>query len=118
MELLLPRPSLVEFGHKSSGVGLHGYLRPIQAWNQPVLLPLDVQPSGWMAERMVFLRNDTDALLPMFTGNHPAPQPSWVYGMARWDIRKLQPLREVIQELQQVGLMGADLPWTFVSCRI
>jgi hypothetical protein len=28
--------------------------------------------------------------------------------MAQWDVRKLQPLRDVVQELQQAGLMGAD----------
>jgi hypothetical protein len=62
-----------------------------------------------MAERMVFLRNTTDASLPVLTGNRPAPQPSWGYGVARWDIHKLEPLREVVQQLQQAGLMGADL---------
>jgi hypothetical protein len=54
MELLLPQLTTAEFERGGGDVGLRGYLRLIRARNQPVLLPLDVQPSGWMAERMVF----------------------------------------------------------------
>jgi hypothetical protein len=32
--------------------------------------------AGRMAERMVFLRNDANTLLPTFMGNHPVPQPN------------------------------------------
>jgi hypothetical protein len=35
--------------------------------------------------------------------------------VARWDVRKLQPLCDVVQQLQQAELTGADLLWTFVS---
>jgi hypothetical protein len=90
---------MVEFKHGSGSVGLHGYLHPIWARNQLILLPLDVQPSGWMAERMVFLRNESDTPLPTFMGNHLTTQPSWGYGVARQDICKLQPLHEVVQQL-------------------
>jgi hypothetical protein len=51
-------------------------------------------------------------------GNRPAPQPNWGYGVARWDICKLQPMRKVVQQLQQAGLVGAEVLWTFVSHRI
>jgi hypothetical protein len=50
---------------------------------------------GWWKE-WFFLRNDVDVPLPVFTGNQPVPQLSWWYGVARWDIRKLQPLRDVV----------------------
>jgi hypothetical protein len=38
--------------------------------------------------------------------------------MAWWDVHKLQPLCDVVQQLQQAGLMGVDLLQTFVSHRI
>jgi hypothetical protein len=65
-----------------------------------------------------FLRNDIDASLPWFTGSRLIPQPKWRYGVAQKDIRKLQPLREVIQQLLCGELTGADLLRTFVSCRV
>jgi hypothetical protein len=74
-------------------------------------------PVGWQKE-WFFLRNDVDAPLPVFTVNRPTPQPSWGYGVAWRDIRRLQPLREVVQQLQQAGLLGADLLRTFVSLHI
>jgi hypothetical protein len=42
-------------------------------------------------------------------GNRPFLQPNWGYDVARWNIRKLQPLRDNVQQLQQAGLTGADL---------
>jgi hypothetical protein len=41
-----------------------------------------------------YLRNDVSALLPMITGGHPVPLPSWGDGRARKDLSKLQPLCE------------------------
>jgi hypothetical protein len=73
-------------------------------------------PVGWQKERF-FLRNDADVSLLVFMDNHPAPQPNWGYGVAQQDIYKLQPLHKVVQQLQQVGLLGADLLQTFVSRR-
>jgi hypothetical protein len=64
---------------------------------------------------MVFLRNNTEVLLPMFTGFRPIPQPQWGYGVAQRHICRLQPLRDVVRQLLRGGLMGADLPRTFVS---
>jgi hypothetical protein len=57
-----------------------------------------------------FLRNDADTPLPMFTVSRPVPQPNWGYGVAKRDLRRLQPLHEVIQQLRREGLMGTDLP--------
>jgi hypothetical protein len=37
----------------SGGVGLHRNLCPYQGENQPILLPLSLQPIGWMVERVV-----------------------------------------------------------------
>jgi hypothetical protein len=48
-------------------------------------------------ESMIFLRNDTDAPLPVFMGSCPVPQPNWGYGVAQRDLHRKQPLREVIQ---------------------
>jgi hypothetical protein len=50
--------------------------------------------------------------------NNPIPHPSWGSGVARWDTRKLQPLRDVVRQLLQAGLTGADLLWTFISHQI
>jgi hypothetical protein len=58
VELLILCLATVGFGHGSFSVGPCGYLDPIRARNQSVLLPLDVQPSGWMAERMVSVKKD------------------------------------------------------------
>jgi hypothetical protein len=37
---------------------------------------------GWRKE-WFFLRNDTDALLPVLMGNCLVPQPNWGYGVAQ-----------------------------------
>jgi hypothetical protein len=55
------------------------------------------------------LRNHINVSLPMFTGNHPIPQPNWGYGVARRDLHRLQSLCELIQQLWQEGLMGVNL---------
>jgi hypothetical protein len=65
-----------------------------------------------------FLRNDTDALLHVFMGSRPIPQPNWGYGVAQKDLRRLQPLQEVIGKLLQGGLVGAKLLQTFFSGRV
>jgi hypothetical protein len=57
-------------------------------------------------------------LLPVFMGCHPVPQPNWGYAVAKRDLRRLQPLCEVIQQLLRGGLLGADLLWTFFSRRV
>jgi hypothetical protein len=54
-------------------------------------------PPDWWGKIWFFLRNDTDAPLPMFTGSRPIPQPNWGYGMAQRDLCMLQPLCEVVQ---------------------
>jgi hypothetical protein len=54
VELLLPRLATAGLRCESGSVGLCGHLCPIWARNPFVLSPLDVQPSGPMAERMVF----------------------------------------------------------------
>jgi hypothetical protein len=63
---------------------------------------------GWQRE-CFFLRNDADMPFPTFMVNRPAPHPNWGYGVAQWDIRKLQPLCKVVRQLQQAGLMGAEV---------
>jgi hypothetical protein len=65
-----------------------------------------------------FLRNDVDALLPVFTCSHPVPQPNWGYGVAQRCIRKLQPLCDIVRRLLQDGLTGVNLLQTFISRRI
>jgi hypothetical protein len=69
-------------GHESSGVGQCGHLYPIWVRSRSILPPFNVQPFGQVAERMFFLRNDTNVSLPMFTGNHPIPQSNWGYDIA------------------------------------
>jgi hypothetical protein len=80
-------------------------------------LPTSSLPNGWW-KVWFFLRNDIDALLPMFTGSHPVPQPNWGYSVTQKDLRRLHPLREVIQKLLQGGLTGAEHLRTSFSCRV
>jgi hypothetical protein len=46
-----------------------------------------------------FPRNNADAPLPIFTVNLPVPHPNWEYGVARRDLRKLQPMGKVVSQL-------------------
>jgi hypothetical protein len=80
-------------------------------------LPMSRPSDGWR-KVWFFLRNNTDSLLPVFTSSRPIPQPNWGYGVARQDLRRLQPLHEVIQQLLHGGLKGADLLGTFFSYRV
>jgi hypothetical protein len=52
------------------------------------------------------LRNDADMPLPVFMGGCPIPHPIWVYGVARAELQRLQPLLEIVQGLWQRGLTG------------
>jgi hypothetical protein len=61
-------------------------------------IPMSVPPDGWL-KLWFFLRNDTDASFPVFMGSHPIPQPIWGYGVAKRDLHRQQPLREVVQQL-------------------
>jgi hypothetical protein len=51
-------------------------------------LPMPDSTSRW-GKVSFFLRNDTDVLLPMFTGSRPIPQLNLGYGVARRDLRRL-----------------------------
>jgi hypothetical protein len=62
-----------------------------------ILMPRSMK--GWQKE-WFYLRNDVSALLPMFTGSHLAPMPSWGDRVARRDLKKLQALCEALQQLR------------------
>jgi hypothetical protein len=53
-----------------------------------------------------------------FTGNRLIPQPNWGYGVVKMDLGKLQPLGEVVQQLQWEELMGVNHQRMFFSCQI
>jgi hypothetical protein len=55
-------------------------------------------PVGWW-KVWFSLRNSADVSLPMFTGSGPVPQPKWGCSVAHKDLRRLQPLNYVIQQL-------------------
>jgi hypothetical protein len=55
-------------------------------------------PAGWR-KVWFFCRNDADALLPVFTGFRPDPQPKLGYGVAQQYVHRLQTLHDVIQQL-------------------
>jgi hypothetical protein len=63
---------------------------------------------GWR-KVWFFLRNNADALLPVFMGSCPVPQPKLGYGVAQQYILRLQPLRDVFRRLLRGGLMGAPM---------
>jgi hypothetical protein len=50
---------------------------------------------GWQ-KKWFYLRNDASTPLPVFTGSHPIPVPSWGDGVAWKDLGKLQPLCEAL----------------------
>jgi hypothetical protein len=92
----LPRGSRVEaavFGgvdiHVKSGHGVDPFFD----------LPMHRSMNRWW-KMWFFLRNDAAAPLPVLIGNHPIPQPNCEYEVAKMDLNKLQPLREVVQQLQ------------------
>jgi hypothetical protein len=48
----------------------------------------------------------------------PSPKPAGGYRVARRDLRRLHPLREIVQQLLCRGLMSMDLLQTFFSHRV
>jgi hypothetical protein len=62
----------------------------------PYFLILMPNPSFGWRRAWFLLRNNADVPLPMFTGSNPAPHPNWGYSVAQIDLRRLQPLLEVI----------------------
>jgi hypothetical protein len=58
-------------------------------------LPMSGPPDEWW-KVWLFVRNDTDVPLPVFTGSCPIPQPNWGYGVAQRDLYRVQPLCEVV----------------------
>jgi hypothetical protein len=71
--------------HVKSGHGVDPYPEILMAMSM----------KGWW-KKWFYLRNDPSVLLPMFTGIHPIPLPSWGDGVATNDLGKLQPLREAL----------------------
>jgi hypothetical protein len=61
-------------------------------------LPMLSSTDGWR-KVWFFLRNDVDAPLLVFTCSRPVQKPNWWYGVARKDLCRLQPMREVIEQL-------------------
>jgi hypothetical protein len=79
--------------------------------------PMSDLATGWRTV-WFFLRNDADAPLSIFSGCHPVPELKWGYNVDQQYVRKLQPLCDVIRQLQRGELMGTDLLRTFISCRV
>jgi hypothetical protein len=79
--------------------GVDIYLKPGHGADPYFHLPMPRSTDEWL-KVWFFLRNNVNVLLPMFTGSRPIPQPNWWYGIARRDLRRLQPLREVVQQLR------------------
>jgi hypothetical protein len=52
------------------------------------------------------------------TGRCPTAQLCWGYKVAKKDLRKLQPMLDILKSLIRGGLTGADLLHTFVSHRV
>jgi hypothetical protein len=58
-------------------------------------IPMPRSMKGWQ-KKWFYLRNDASTPLPVFTGSHPIPVPSWGDGVAWKDLSKLQPLCEAL----------------------
>jgi hypothetical protein len=59
-------------------------------------IPMPRSMKGWW-KKWFYLTNDVFTPLPTFIGGHPIPLPSWGHRVARRDLRKLQPMPEVLQ---------------------
>jgi hypothetical protein len=59
-------------------------------------LPMSKTLDRWQ-KVWFFVRNNADALLTVFMGSQPIPQPNWGYGVGKQDYHSLQPLHEVVQ---------------------
>jgi hypothetical protein len=82
VEILLCRLATARLGRKSCGFGIvdifiRSRRRVDPYFHLPRFGPLDGWQKVWF-----FLRNDTVALLPVFTGSHPIPQHNWGHGVA------------------------------------
>jgi hypothetical protein len=71
--------------HVKSGQGVDPY------FNIPMPKSMKMLWKQWF-----YLRNDAYAPLPAFIGNRPTLQHNWGYWVAKKDLGKWQPLREVI----------------------
>jgi hypothetical protein len=74
-ELTISRGAVI---HIKSGNGADPYLH----------IPMPRSTKGWQ-KKWFYLRNDTSAPLPVFTGNRPIPRPTWGHGVDRRDLSKL-----------------------------
>jgi hypothetical protein len=74
-------------------------------------------PVGWR-KAWFLLRNDIDALLPVFTGSCPIPLSNWGYEVAQMGLHRLQPLLEDVRGLLRKGLMGAEILQIFFGHRV
>jgi hypothetical protein len=73
VELLLPRSAMAGLRHGSGSLGsVDIFVRSGLGIDPYFGLLMSNLPIGWQRE-WFFLWNDVDALLPMFTGNHPVP---------------------------------------------
>jgi hypothetical protein len=81
----------------------------------PYFSILLLDPSVRWRKAWFLLKNDADTSLPVFMGGRPIPHPIWEYSVAQDDLRRLQPLLEIVQGLLQSGLMGMEILWTFIS---
>jgi hypothetical protein len=70
--------------HVHPGQGTDPYFR-LSVFNSPV-----GRRRGWF-----FLRNNTTAPFLEVTGRRPTPQSCWGYGVAKKDLRKLQPMSTI-----------------------
>jgi hypothetical protein len=78
--------------------GVDIYVKSWHVFDPYFHLPMFGSTDRW-GKVWFFLRNDVDASLPVFMGSCPVPQPNWGYGVARRDLRRLQQLCEVVQQL-------------------
>jgi hypothetical protein len=77
-------------------------------------IPLANPPVEWW-KAWFLQKNDTNALLPMFTGGLPIPYTNRDCGVALTNLHRLQPLLKIIQGLLHKGLMGEETLRTFFS---
>jgi hypothetical protein len=64
------------------------FVRPVHGVDPNFHLPTSSHPNGWW-KVWFFLRNNTDAPLPIFMSSCHVPRPNWGYGVAQKDLRKL-----------------------------
>jgi hypothetical protein len=109
---LLPRPTGIGLRRGNGGFGnVAIFVRTRPDVDPYFPVPMPDPPVGWQ-RAWFLLRNNTNALLPAFTGSHPIPHPNWGYGEAQTDLYS-----GIVAKRTDGRFYSAGSKWTTSSTR-